>query len=218
MADIVYNNYAVSPINSNNRLYEFTYFNHNLRTRKGDFALGSFDYSHKFNNDSKLSTSILYEYTFLGGPTENDNLGEPNRNIVYQREFNTNDNPLYRTRFNLDYQWKPFSFGVLETGYQYRSLDHTGKFVYERDGNLVPEFSSDVSLEREIHSGYAQLSGSKSKWNYNAGVRLEAMDREYRETLQSDGKENVYNLDFVKLFPSASLQYKINDKTNIKTA
>ncbi|WP_201288778.1 outer membrane beta-barrel protein [Polaribacter septentrionalilitoris] len=218
LADIVYTNSAVSPIGSNNQLYNFTYFNHNLRTRKGDFALGSFDYSHKFNNDSKLSTSILYEYTFLGGPTENDNLGFPDNSIVYQREFNTNDNPLHGTRFNLDYQWKPFSFGILETGYQFRNLDHTGKFVYERDGNLVPEFSSDVSLKRVIHSGYAQLSGAKNNWDYNAGVRLESMDREYKETLRSDGIENVYNLDFVKLFPSASLQYKIDDKTNIKTA
>ena len=218
LADIVYTNSAVSPIVSNNRLYDFTYFNHNLRVRKGDFALGSFDYSHKFNDESKLSTSILYEYTFLGGPTENDNLGEPNRNIVYQREFNTNDNPLYGTRFNIDYLWKPFSFGTLETGYQFRNLDHTGKFVYERDGVLVPEFSSDVSLKRIIHSGYAQVSGSKNKWNYNAGVRLESMDREYKETLRSDGKENVYNLDFVKLFPSASLQYKVDDKTNVKAA
>lgn len=218
LADIVYNNSAVSPIGSNNLLYNFTYFNHNLRVRKGDFALGSFDYSYKFNNDSKLSTSILYEYTFLGGPTENDNVGFPDNSIIYQREFNTNDNPLYGTRFNLDYQFAPFSFGTLETGYQFRNLDHTGKFVYERDGNLVPEFSSDISLKRVIHSGYAQLSGDSNKWNYNAGVRLESMDREYRETLRSDGKENLYNLDFVKLFPSASLQYKIDDKTNIKTA
>ncbi|WP_299064685.1 outer membrane beta-barrel family protein [uncultured Polaribacter sp.] len=218
LADIVYSNSAIYPINSDNNLYDFTYFNHNLRVRKGDFALGSFDYAHKFDNESKVSASILYEYTFLGGPTENDNLGHPDNSIVYQREFNTNDNPLYGTRFNLDYQFKPFSFGTLETGYQYRDLDHTGKFVYERDGNQVDEFSSDVSLTRKIHAGYAQLSGSKSKWDYNAGVRLEAMDRVYKEALQSETTENVYNYDFVKLFPSASLQYKIDDKTNIKTA
>ena len=218
LADIVYNNYAVSPINSKNRLYNFTYFNHNLRVRKGDFALGSFDYSHKFDNDSKLSTSILYEYTFLGGPTENDNLGHPDNNIIYQKEFNTNDNPLHGSRFNIDYQWNSFSFGTLETGYQFRNLDHTGKFVYERDGILVSEFSSDVSLKRVIHSGYAQITGTKNKWDYNAGVRLESMDREYKETLRSNGIENIYDYDFLKLFPSASLQYKVNDKTNLKAA
>jgi iron complex outermembrane receptor protein len=217
LADIVYtDNHAISPIDSDNRQYTFAYYNHNLRIRKGDFALGSFEYAHKFDNKSKISTSILYEYTFLGGPTENDNLGFPRATIVYQKEYNTNDNPLYGTRFNLDYQWKPFSFGTLETGYQFRDLDHTGQFVYERDGTQVPEFSSDVSLKRSIHSGYAQVTGSKSKWEYAAGIRLEAMDRKYKEALKSENAENVYEYDFVKLFPSASLQYKIDDKTNIK--
>ncbi|WP_396602973.1 outer membrane beta-barrel protein [Algibacter sp. R77976] len=219
LADIVYyDNHAVSPIESENRLYTFEYYNHNLRVRKGDFALGSFDYAHTFNDDSKLSTSFLYEYTFLGGPTENDNLGHPDNTIIYQQEYNTNDNPLYGKRFNLDYKWKPFTFGTIETGYQYRDIDHTGEFVYERDGNLVTEFSSDIELERNIHSGYIQLTGKKSKWDYAAGVRLESMDRTYTEALKSETTPNIYEYDFVKLFPSASVQYAVNDKTNIKAA
>ncbi|SFC85498.1 outer membrane beta-barrel protein [Algibacter pectinivorans] len=219
LADIVYyDNHAVSPIGSNNRLYTFEYYNHNLRVRKGDFALGSIDYAHTFTNDSKLSTSFLYEYTFLGGPTENDNLGHPDNSIIYQQEYNTNDNPLYGTRFNLDYQWKPFTFGTLETGYQYRDIDHTGEFVYERDGILVPEFSSDIELKRKIHSGYAQLTAKKDKWDYAAGVRVESMDRTYTEALKSETTPNVYKYDFVKLFPSASLQYTVNDKTKLKAA
>ncbi|WP_298494140.1 outer membrane beta-barrel protein [uncultured Algibacter sp.] len=219
LADIVYyDNHAVSPIGSDNRLYTFEYYNHNLRVRKGDFALGSFDYAHVFNDNSKLSTSILYEYTFLGGPTENDNLGHPDNSIIYQKEYNTNDNPLYGTRFNIDYKWKPFTFGTIETGYQYRDIDHTGEFVYERDGNLVTEFSSDIELERIIHSGYVQLTGKKSKWDYAAGVRLESMDRTYTEALKSETNPNIYTYDFVKLFPSASIQYALNNKTNIKAA
>lgn len=219
LADIVYyDNNAVSPIESNNRLYTFQYYNHNLRIRKGDFALGSFSYAHEFINESKLSTSFLYEYTFLGGPTENDNLGYPDNSIEYQREYNTNDNPLYGTRVNLDYAFKPFTFGVLETGYQFRNLEHTGEFVYQRDGVLVPEFSSDVNLSRKIHSGYAQLTGAKDKWDYAAGTRVESMDREYTESLRSETSPNVFKYDFVKLFPSASLQYKASEKTNVKAA
>lgn len=219
LADIVYyDNHAVSPLNSENRLYTFTYYNHNLRIRKGDFALGSFDYEHKFDDDSNLSASFLYEYTFLGGPTVNDNLGNPDNSIIYQQEYNTNDNPLYGTRVNLDYKFKPFSFGILEAGYQFRNLDHTGEFVYQRDGILVPEFSSDVSLERTIHSGYTQFTGEKNKWDYAAGVRLEFMDRKYTESLKSEASPITYKYDFVKLFPSASLQYKLSDKTKLKTA
>ena len=68
-ADILYyDNNAVQPANSNNKLYTFQYFNENLRIRRSDFALGSFDYAHKFADNSKLSTSFLYEYTLLGGP------------------------------------------------------------------------------------------------------------------------------------------------------
>lgn len=183
LADIVYfDNHAVSPADSNNRLYTFQYFNHNLRERKGDFVLGSLDWTHSFKNESELSASLLYEYTLLGGPTVNQNLGEPDRSILYQDEFNTNDNPLHGVRFQLDYKFKPFEFGVLETGYQYRDLSHTGDFVYERrtdfndEFQLVPEFSSEVDLERTIHSGYLQLSGKKGKWEYAAGSRLEVMD------------------------------------------
>lgn len=219
LADIdYYDNHAISPIGSGNREYTFQYYNHNLRTRKGDFALGSFDYAHKFTNDSRLSTSLLYEYTFLGGPTYNDNLGLNDRSIVYQQEYNTNDNPLNGYRVNLDYQFRPFSFGRLETGYQYRNIDHTGEFVYERDGALVPEFSSNISLERTIHSGYAQLTGASNKWDYAGGVRLESMDRTYSEELRTADPEQTYKYDFVKLFPSASLQYTVSDRTKIKAA
>jgi iron complex outermembrane recepter protein len=219
LADITYfDNHAVSPIGSANRLYTFQYYNHNLRTRKGDFALGNFDYTHHFVNDSRISNSFLYEYTFLGGPTYNDNVDTPAYGIVYQQEYNTNDNPLHGIRYNLDYAWKPFSFGTIETGYQFRQLKHSGEFVYERDAVLVPEFSSDIELKRTIHSAYAQLTGKKNKVDYAAGLRVESMDRVYTEALKSESTPTIYNYDFVKLFPSASLQFTIDEEIKLKAA
>lgn len=225
LADIVYfDNHSVTTANSNNRNYTFQYFNSNLRERKGDFILGSLDWTHSFKNASELSASFLYEYTLLGGPTVNQNLGEPDRSILFQDEFNTNDNPLNGTRFQLDYKFKPFDFGTLETGYQYRDLSHTGDFIYERrtnfndDFELVPEFSSEVDLERTIHSGYLQLTGKKEKWEYAAGSRLEVMDRKFRLKDKTNTIDETLLFDFVKLFPSASLQYQIDEKTKVKMA
>ena len=225
LADIVYfDNHSLTPANSNNRDYTFQYFNSNLRERKGDFILGSLDWTHRFEDASELSASFLYEYTLLGGPTVNQNLGEPNRSILFQDEFNTNDNPLNGTRFQLDYKFKPFDFGTLETGYQYRDLSHTGDFIYERrtnfndDFELVPEFSSEVDLERTIHSGYVQLTGKKGKLEYAAGSRLEVMDREFRLKDKTNTIDETLIFDFVKLYPSASLQYEINEKTKVKIA
>jgi len=225
LADIVYfDNHSVTPADSNNRDYTFQYFNHNLRERRGDFVLGSLDWTHSFKNTSELSASLLYEYTLLGGPTVNQNLGEPDRSILYQDEFNTNDNPLHGVRFQLDYKLKPFNFGTLETGYQYRDLSHTGDFIYERrtdfndDFELVPEFSSEVDLERTIHSGYIQLSGKKGKWEYAAGSRLEVMDRSFRLKDKTNTIDETLIYDFVKLYPSASLQYEVDETTKIKTS
>ena len=225
LADIVYfDNHAIDLNNGNNRLYTFQYFNHNVRERKSDFALGSFDYEHLFKNASKLSTSLLYEYTLLGGPTVNQNLGYPDNDILYQDEYNTNDNPLHGVRFQIDYRFKPFKAGLLETGYQYRSLDHTGDFVYERrtdfndDFQLVPEFSSEVNLKRNIHSMYGQFTGKQNKWDYALGLRVEVMDRTLKLKDKANTIDDTYNYDFIKPFPSASVQYEINSKTNIKAA
>lgn len=183
-ADILYfDNHAITPAMGGERVYTTQYFKENLRIRKGDFVLGSLDYAHIFKNSSELSTSLLYEYTLLGGPTTNRNLVFPDTSTILQDEFNTNDNPLHGIRFQLDYRWSPFSFGQLATGYQFRLLDHTGDFVYERRNNdtgefeLVPEFSSEVDLNRKLHSGYVQLSGGKGQWEYSAGTRIEAMNR-----------------------------------------
>ena len=221
-ADILYfDNHAVFE---GERLYTLQYFNENLRIRKGDFVLGSFDYSHFFENKSRLSASLLYEYTLLGGPTTNRNLGWPDMNIVFQDEFNTNDNPLNGIRFQADYESKPLSIGIIEAGYQFRNLDHTGDFVYERKNNetgifeLVPEFSSSVELTRLIHAAYAQLSGSKGKWNYGVGVRMEYMDRELDLKDKAETLDTTYLYDFVKPFPSANLQYAFTDDLKIKAA
>ena len=220
-ADILYYaNYAIiSDIE-----YEFQYYNENLRIRKSDFVLGSLDYEHNFENKAELTSSILYEYTLLGGPTTNRNLGHPDNSIIYQDEYNTNDNPLYGLRINLDYKFKPLSIGTLEMGYQYRNLDHTGDFVYERKNNatqifeLIPDFSSEVNLKRSIHAGYLQFNGSFEKWVFAMGLRLENMERELNLKDKTGFLDEDYSLGFTKLFPSASLNYEVNENTNIKLA
>ncbi|MFC0263805.1 TonB-dependent receptor plug domain-containing protein [Fontibacter flavus] len=99
-ADILYfdNHRQINGI----RQDSFQYFNANDQNRRGDFVLGSIDYSLKFDSRASLSSSFLYEYTMLGGPTINRNLGYPDLSLVYQDEYNTNDNPLNGIRWNLD--------------------------------------------------------------------------------------------------------------------
>lgn len=224
-ADILYfDNNAVQLANSNNRLYTFQYYNENLRIRTSDFALGSFDYAHKFTDNSKLSTTFLYEYTLLGGPTTNRNLKYPDTSKILQDEYNTNDNPLYGSLFQLDYEFANFTFGKLETGYQYRFLNHQGDFLYTRRNNTtgifetVPEFTSEIDLKRTLHSGYVNLSGKKEKWEYALGIRLEKMDRELSLQAKSDPTKEVLKYDYLQLYPSANIQYSLENDAKIKAA
>jgi iron complex outermembrane receptor protein len=204
--------------------YRFQYYNENLRVRKSDFILGSLDYDHDFTNAAQLHTSFLYEYTLLGGPTTNRNLGHPDNSFVYQDEYNTNDNPLYGLRFNLDYAFQPLSIGTLKMGYQYRNLDHRGDFFYERKNNetqvfeLVPEFSSEVGLKRSIHAAFLQYNGAYKNWEFSAGLRMENMRRDLSLKDKTGGFNQDYSLDFTKLFPSASVQYLWKDKVTFQLA
>ena len=224
LADIVYyDNHKINPYGSTTKIASDPYFNHNLRERKSDFALGNIDYALTFQNKSKLSLSFLYEYTLLGGPTVNQNLGHPDNSVLFQDEYNTNDNPLYGVRTQLDYAI-PLKNGKVEMGYQYRNLDHTGDFVYERRTNfndpfvLVPAFSSEVNLTRKIHAVYGQFSVKKEAFDYSAGVRIEAMDRTLVLKDKADTVDDKLHYDFTKAYPSASIQYAVDDNTKVKMA
>ena len=230
LADINYNNLAYSDYpESPAELNKFSYRNDNHRVRNGDFALGSFEYKHVFKDKSALKTSFLYEYTLLGGPTNNYNyiqgvsLGgaQVSDNDTLQDQFNTNDNPLYGTRFLLDYV-KPLADGTLEMGYQFRNLDHQGDFTYQTrvigTNRWISDtaFSATVNLTRQIHSGYVMYSGKSKNLTYNFGGRLENMERELE--LKNINTDEKLTYDFLKFYPSAYLQYQLNDAHSLKIA
>lgn len=211
-ADILYDaNYRlISGIKSPS----FQYFNANQQERRGDFVLGSLDYSYSLKNEGKLISSFLMEYTQLGGPTSNRNLGYPDLTQVYQEEYNTNTNPLKGIRYNLDYQSPNRPWGILLFGFQYRYLDHFGDFYYERKNfksglwDLVPEFSSAVDLKREIHSGYLQWDKKLEKWKYGLGLRNEWMRRSFSLKDRLGSVDTTYRYAYVRPFFSGNLSYQ----------
>lgn len=223
LADIVYyDNHTQYPPFSGDKVHTMQYYNHNLRIRRSDFAMGSLDYKHTFQNQSVLSSSFLYEYSMLGGPTVNQNQGWPDKSIMYQDEYNTNDNPLNGIRFQADYQSKPLSFGTIEIGYQFRNLNHIGDFIYERrnessgDFELIPEFSSSVNLTRAIHAVYGQLTGTSGKLSYGLGLRMETTQRKLELKDRTGDFDSTYQYNIVKPYPSGNLQYAINEEWIVK--
>lgn len=195
-----------------------TYYNENLRVRRGDFLIGAIDYTHTFNDKSNLKVSTLYEHTILGGPTDNVSLDWPNIQDTLQAQFNTNDNPLDGVRFQLDYR-RELGKTNWESGYQYRYLKHPGDFLYlERnfetnEWEIDPTFTNTIELKRQIHALYTQFSGKANKLSYTAGVRLEYFDR----SVKTATPDRTYTLQQFNPFPSINLQYDLGNNLFAKT-
>jgi len=194
-----------------------TFYNENLRVRRGDFFIASLDYERDLGNDRKLAFSGLYERTVLGGPTDNLIIPQVGSRDSLQYQFNTNDNPLDGYRFNLDYTGK-LGTATWESGYQFRYLRHPGDFLYlDRDfagGGFVenPEFTNGILLRRDVHAAYSQLSGANDKLEYTVGLRVEYFDRNVR----LNRPDTTYRLDRLGLYPSANLRYRLGKGWNLK--
>lgn len=199
------------------RVDSLTYYNENLRVRRGDFLIGAIDHTFTFADQSTLQSSLLYERTILGGPTDNANLAWPNVGDSLQYQFNTNDNPLDGWRFKLDYERK-LKGAKWSSGYQYRYLSHPGDFLYlERDFEQKtwitnPEFSNRIELKRQIHALYSQLSGQQGRLSYTAGLRLEHMER----SVSTASPDTTFELQRFSPFPSLNLLYAFDQGWSLK--
>jgi len=213
-ADIIYNN-STEDLMTGSPINQLTYFNSNLQEKEGKFILGSFDYTHIFKNDARLTTTAIYEYANLYGNTLNTNLDYPAKSTIFQKVTNPYTNPINGYRLKFDYSIT-IGTGKLETGYQYRNDKQDGKFDYTvSPASTQPDiakFSGTAKSKNQINSFYAQYSGKKDKLQYTAGLRYEYAAREV--LLSSDVHPHKLNLS--NLFPSVNLLYALNNSWNAK--
>ncbi|SIS78676.1 TonB-dependent receptor domain-containing protein [Belliella pelovolcani] len=212
-ADLLYNQSrrtVTNPVAFEN----FPYFNENGRERNSDFLIIQMDHSWKISKNSKIDASILYEKTALGGPTTNINRNPENPLDVYDLQKMEEFNPLEGFRANIDFENKIADNLNFMAGYQFRRLNHTGVFdFFERDFEsgidmILPEFSSDILLERDIHAFYSQINGQRSsKLDYSFGLRLEKTDRNFSDNSSSTN----FNLSLLNLFPNLNINYALGD-------
>ncbi len=213
-ADILYQN-STSDLGTNTLVRQFTYFNSNLQTKKGNFLLGSFDYTHTFKNKTTVTASGLFEHAKLYGNTSNKNINYPLKDQIYQEVYNPYVNPIDGYRFKLDHTVL-LGDGKLESGYQFRYDKQSGLFDYIiSPATLQPDvarFKGTVKARNNINGIYSQYSGKANKLQYVAGFRYEYAAREVNLSYQT--KPNT--IHFSNLFPTANFQYTFNSKWNAK--
>lgn len=214
-ADIVYNN-STADLTNGTVLRQFVYFNSNLQNKEGNFNVGSLDYTHTFKNNSKLTSSAIYEYANLYGNTINKNLDYPSKTTVFQLVTNPYTNPINGYRLKLDYTTN-IGKGKLETGYQFRNDEQNGTFDYNvtpaTNQTDIAKFRGDAKSTNQINAVYAQYAGKTSKLQYTTGLRYEYATR----AVLLSGNSTISKLNLSNLFPSINLLYTFNNTWNIKS-
>jgi ferric enterobactin receptor len=213
-ADIVYNN-TTSDLTSGAIIRRFDYFNSNVQSKEVKFGLGSLDYVHTFKNNSKLTTTAIYEYANLYGNTVNKNLDFPAKKVLLQEVTNPYKNPIKGYRLKVDYG-TIIAKGKLEAGYQLRNDNQDGTFDYNispaSNQTDIAKFRGTAKSSNIINALYMQFSNKINKLQYVAGLRYEVAKREVN--LSSDANPHLLNLS--NLFPSVNFQYEMNTSWTAK--
>lgn len=214
-ADLTYAN-TTTDLTTGQLIGKADYYNANLVRKKGTFLLADLDYSLTFVNRSVLSLSALYEQDRFSGFTQNLNIRTPESRDTLQYTLNTNVRPLTGYRLKAAYEipvWK----GTLESGYQFRSWQEDGTYVYlEKEGNYspfgtIPGFGGNVRVANTIHAVYSQYVLKPAQgWSVTAGLRYEDANR----TLTTDSSGNRLHLQ--NLFPSALVAWQWSDNWQLK--
>lgn len=215
VADLLYHNTRQDLSTGNTS--SFIYYNENTQQKEGVFTLANLDYSHNFNERSRLSFSGLFERADLSGTTYNLNVQYPDIRDTIQYTRNPNTNPLDAYRVKLDYLQKMGS-GSLQTGYQFRYDNQQGEFLYltlingSNQFETDPDFSSSVKVNNRIHSGYIQYNGTSKMFTYAAGLRVEYSERDLFLSNTARQKQ----LQLTNLFPSFQLRYALSENSTLK--
>jgi outer membrane receptor protein involved in Fe transport len=182
----------------------------------GDVINLTFDYTHHFTENHKLSFSSTY-----GSWNGMDN--NLLRDLITDNRFNETglnsqlnfikDNFNYQFRGNVDYS-RPLASGKFEGGlqyrYEYRMEDFDFKdynpaseaWVYNADYSYYLDYSNDIL------SGYAIYSGKWSGIDYQVGIRSEFFTR----SIVVDTENQPYNFDKFMVYPSIHLSKQVKEK------
>ncbi|MBN2480721.1 MAG: TonB-dependent receptor [Bacteroidales bacterium] len=209
-------------------------YNPNKRNRIGIFHTVNLDYTKKFNNESDLKISLLYEHSELKRNMENRHFAyETSTKAIgdLKKHFQQNDyTPLDGYWLSIDYKKELSNGHLLELGLQPQYFQTSGTFSYDTLDVLneiwgdFRDFENAIEFTRGVYSGYVDYSGNIGKIDLIAGLRLEytdqAMDIENPDyfTIFERITKPRYEVSRLDWFPSLHLNYGYSEMTKLSFA
>ncbi|OMQ11765.1 TonB-dependent receptor domain-containing protein [[Flexibacter] sp. ATCC 35103] len=209
---------------STNQFYSYNR-RHSLELERSKVGELAFSYDRKFTDDRKnLNASITSSFNKHRENTNIDtfNYDQYNTQIAdafLQRTHNYEHENISNAIVN--YTFPISEKSIVETGYKgtfrffnsdFESADFTnGEYV------INPLASNSFKFNEQINAVYGMLNsfmGDKEnpKWKYNLGLRAENVSNTGATLNNSDR----FNNDYLKLFPSASLQMNLSQDEFVK--
>ena len=198
---------------------------HSMELERSKVAELALNYERKYTDDRKsLSASITSSFNRDRENTDIDTYNfDANQtqigNVFWQRTHNYENENISNAL--LDYAFPIGAQSVIESGYKGTFRFFNSDFQSADDINDVyvinATSSNTFKFNEQINAGYALLNsfvGDKEhpKWNYNIGIRAELVSNAGKTITQSADFKNNY----LKFFPSASLQYHLKSDEFLK--
>jgi len=198
---------------------------HSLELERSKAVEFAFNYDRKFSDDRKsLNASITTSYNFHRENTDidTDNYDENQIQIgdtFWQRTHNYEKENISNAILN--YAFPISEKTIIETGYKgtFRFFNSDFQSADEINNEYVinPLASNIFDFNEQINAVYGLLnsySGAKEnpKWKYNLGLRAENVSNNGATQNNSDR----FNNDYLKLFPSGSIQLNLKSDESLK--
>ena len=200
---------------------------HSLELERSKVAEFALNYDRKFSDERKnLTASITSSFNRDHENTAIDtyNYNESNDqtgDVFLQRTHNYENENVSNAIF--DYSFPVFEKSIIEMGYKGTFRFFNSDFESADNSNdkyiVNPASSNIFKFHEQINAVYAMFNSvignaEVSKWKYNLGIRAEQVSNDGK--IQKDG--DSFSNDYLKLFPSASLQYNLKTDEFIKFA
>ena len=171
---------------------------------------GQLSYKHLFaDKGHELSADFNYNESNL------DNWSLVNSNIFNQRGTGNGNNKNYT--FNIDYARELKNDVKFEAGIRYNDRTEYNKRDQYRNNILIDAISSQYQYGEKVYAAYSNLNMKLNKWSFQLGLRAEsrAYDGNILNKLGADSLP--FHTSYpISLFPSAFINYKLNDKQDIQ--
>ena len=186
----------------------------NITDSKRSGLYGNVYLKHEFDRKTGHGLNVDFDYNTFNTRNINDLSIYPDDNPLFRSLSRQDvDQPVDIYVGKADYKYPIDSTFKLETGVKMSFATVDNDLNFFRNGEVSNNESNDFLYKENINAGYLNLSKTISKFELNAGLRVE------QTILSGESMDSlVLDRNYSQLFPSASAMYRFNEHMALQSS